>query len=99
MEGDAITRDQVLHVAQLANLALEEQELEAMTRELGAILRYMDKLNELDTSRVPPTAQVGVDALPLRRDEPHQSLPREAVLQQAPSTAHDGFVVPAFMDE
>ena len=94
-----IDREQVLHVAKLARLSLREDEIPSVTEQLGKILDHVAQLQEVDTDGIEPTAQVGVDRLPLRPDEPHACLPRERVLEQAPDTAGGGFVVPAFVDE
>jgi len=94
-----IDREQVLHVAKLARLTLNDDEVAGVTEQLGKILDHVAQLQEVDTEAVEPTAQVGVDRLPLRPDDPHACLPREAVLAQAPDTAGFGFVVPAFVDE
>jgi len=99
MTSQAITRDQVLHVARLARLSLDDPDIDRMTQELGAILRYVEVLAEVDTSSVEPTAQVGVSRLPLREDVRVDGLPRDVVLGEAASTSHDGFAVPAFIDE
>lgn len=99
MASSPITRDQVLHVARLARLDLDEADVERMTTELGAILQYVERLAEVDTSAVQPTAQVGVERSPLRDDAHAAGLPREQVLAEAPGTAHDGFAVPGFLDE
>lgn len=95
----AITRDNVLHVAKLARLELSETEIDHMQRDLDGILEYVNQLSELDTTNVPATAQVAVVAAPFRSDEPHQSLPHDAALSQAPRASSDGFAVPAFVDE
>lgn len=97
--SSTISRDQVLHVARLARLELDDAEVERMTQELGAILRYMDVLAEVDTTQVEPTAQVGIPTLRLRADEHEPGLDRDVVLAEGPSTAHEGFAVPAFLDE
>ncbi|MBI5533222.1 MAG: Asp-tRNA(Asn)/Glu-tRNA(Gln) amidotransferase subunit GatC [Deltaproteobacteria bacterium] len=99
MPDAIITPEQVRHVARLARLSLDDDEVARMTKELGAILEYMARLDEADTSDVEPTAQVGTEALALRHDEPRVGLDREVVLGQGPSTSHDGFAVPAFVDE
>jgi aspartyl-tRNA(Asn)/glutamyl-tRNA(Gln) amidotransferase subunit C len=70
-----------------------------MSAELSAIVGYVQKLSELDTTDVPPTAQVQVDRLPLRNDEPVPSLAHDDALSESPRTAHDGFAVPGFVDE
>ena len=60
-----VTEKDVAYVAELANLELTEKERDGMLRDLNSILEYIDRLNELDTSDVPPMAQVsdryGVD--------------------------------------
>jgi aspartyl-tRNA(Asn)/glutamyl-tRNA(Gln) amidotransferase subunit C len=53
-----ITREEVLHVAELAHLELSEAEIDSFARHLDSILTYSSKLNELDTSAVEPMAQV-----------------------------------------
>jgi aspartyl-tRNA(Asn)/glutamyl-tRNA(Gln) amidotransferase subunit C len=94
-----ITRDDVLHVARLARLTLEEPEIERMIQDLGKILGYMAELNQLDTSNVAPTAHVAVDKAPFREDEVVFGLTSETALGQAPRQSDGGFAVPAFVDE
>jgi aspartyl-tRNA(Asn)/glutamyl-tRNA(Gln) amidotransferase subunit C len=94
-----ITRDDVLHVARLARLTLEEPEIERMIQDLGKILGYMAELNQLDTSNVAPTAHVAVDEAPFREDKVVFGLTSETALGQAPRQSDGGFAVPAFVDE
>jgi aspartyl-tRNA(Asn)/glutamyl-tRNA(Gln) amidotransferase subunit C len=90
-----IARDEVMHVALLARLAIGEQELESMARELSAVLDHIAKMNELDLGDVPPTSHVVEVTGALRPDEPRPSLPREIVLAQAPAVSDGGFLVPS----
>ncbi len=99
MDHPRISRDQVVHVARLARLALDEEQIDQMTGDLAQILGYMERLNEIDTSHVEPTSQVGVEVLALREDVPAQGIDRQTVLAQAPKPEHDGFAVPGFMDD
>jgi aspartyl-tRNA(Asn)/glutamyl-tRNA(Gln) amidotransferase subunit C len=94
-----ITREDVLHVAKLSRLELAEDEVEAMRVDLEKILGYMAQLNELDTSAIAPTAQVAVEAAPMREDAVRPGLRNEAALGEAPRHAGGGFAVPAFVDE
>ena len=50
-----ISRDQVLHVARLARLRIEEQEIDRISRELSSVLGHIEKISELDLDGVPPT--------------------------------------------
>jgi aspartyl-tRNA(Asn)/glutamyl-tRNA(Gln) amidotransferase subunit C len=84
------TRDELLHVARLARLALTEEELERLGGQLGAILDAVSKVSELDLSDVPPTAHPLDLVNVLAEDEPRPSLEQQVVLQNAPR-AEDGF--------
>jgi aspartyl-tRNA(Asn)/glutamyl-tRNA(Gln) amidotransferase subunit C len=94
-----IARDEVLHVARLARLALSEEEIEPMARELSAVLDHVARIDELDLEGVAPTSHVVGDAMPthsaLRPDEPRPCLPREVALAQAPAVSEGGFLVPS----
>lgn len=90
-----IDRAQVLHVAKLARLALSEEEVERMSRELSAVLDHIEKIGELDLAGVPPTSHVIDVVNALRPDEPRPSLPREVALAAAPEPLDAGFGVPS----
>jgi len=90
-----IDRDEVLHVARLARLALSEDEIETMTRELSAVLDHVARIGELELSDVPPTSHVVELTGALRPDVPRASLPRDLALSQAPSVGDGGFLVPS----
>jgi aspartyl-tRNA(Asn)/glutamyl-tRNA(Gln) amidotransferase subunit C len=89
-----IDRDQVLHVARLARLRLDDQEVERMSGELATILDHIDKIGELDLDDVEPTSHVIEVENVLRPDEPRPSLPPAEALRQAPDSAEGGFRVP-----
>jgi aspartyl-tRNA(Asn)/glutamyl-tRNA(Gln) amidotransferase subunit C len=90
-----IDRDQVLHVARLARLALDEEELERMASELSGILEHVERIGELDLDGVEPTSHVVALENELRPDEPRPSLPRERALEPAPDPAEGAFRVPS----
>ncbi len=82
----ALSREQVLHVAELAKLRLTEEQVETMTRQLSEILEYAARLNELNTDAIPPTASVIPNQNVMRPDAVTPSLTREQVLENAPDT-------------
>jgi aspartyl-tRNA(Asn)/glutamyl-tRNA(Gln) amidotransferase subunit C len=104
----------VAYVADLANLELTTEERAGMVRDLNSILEYIDRLNELDTSDVPPMAQVsdryGVDeskqgsarfAYASREDVLEglrKSLPQEVALENAPDADGTFFRVPKVIE-
>jgi aspartyl-tRNA(Asn)/glutamyl-tRNA(Gln) amidotransferase subunit C len=89
-----IDRDQVLHVARLARLRIEEEEIDRMSRELSTVLGHIEKISELDLDGVEPTSHVIELENVLRADEPRPSWPRDRMLADAPDAASDGFRVP-----
>jgi aspartyl-tRNA(Asn)/glutamyl-tRNA(Gln) amidotransferase subunit C len=91
--------DEVRKVAKLARLDLSPDEVLRMTSELSAIVGYVQKLGELDTSGIPPTAHVRLASVALRGDQPRPGLSHDEALAEAPRVAHDGFAVPAFVDD
>jgi aspartyl-tRNA(Asn)/glutamyl-tRNA(Gln) amidotransferase subunit C len=105
-----VTEKDVSYVADLANLELTDQERQRMLKDLNSILDYIDRLNELDTSNVPPMAQVsaGVGQLdPLtagnvsagREDVPVPCLPHADAMKNAPETDGDFFKVPRVIEK
>ncbi len=93
-----LTRQAVEHVAELARLRFDEPEMERFTRQLNAILSYIDKLNELDTSGIEPTYHVLDLVNVFREDEVQPSLPQEAALVNAPERADGFFKVPRIVE-
>jgi aspartyl-tRNA(Asn)/glutamyl-tRNA(Gln) amidotransferase subunit C len=90
-----IEREQVLHVARLARLRLDEDEVERMAGELSGILEHVDRIAELDLDDVPPTAHVVELENVMRPDEPRPSWPQEVVLEPAPDPVEGAFRVPS----
>jgi len=89
-----ITRDEVRHVAQLARLDLSGAEVDRMTGQLNAILTYVAKLDELDTTGVAVTTHTQQVVNAFRDDEVRPSLPREQALANGPGQNSESFVVP-----
>ena len=88
----------IAYVAHLARLALDPGETARLGAQLGQILFYIEKLQEVDVGGVEPTAH----AIPLvnvaRPDEPHASLPQEEALRNAPLHANGLFLVPKIVE-
>jgi aspartyl-tRNA(Asn)/glutamyl-tRNA(Gln) amidotransferase subunit C len=93
-----ITREDVRYVAGLAQLAVDAETEERLVRELGDILSFMDKLNELDTDGVEPMMHVMEVTNVFRDDELGASLDRDTALKNAPKTDGEYFVVPRILE-
>ena len=89
-----ISRKDVEHVAALARLALTKDETDKLTVELGQILEHADKISELDTADVEPSAHAVKLTNVLRSDEVGIELARDDALANAPDREDDAFGVP-----
>lgn len=93
-----ISRDDVVRVAELARLDLDDDEVETFTAQLGDILDHAARVDALDTSGVAPTAHPVPLANVLRADEVGPTLERDSVLSQAPEAENGYFRVPRILD-
>ena len=106
-----ITEQDVLYVADLANLELTAEERTRFVKDLNSILEYIGRLNELNTDDVPPMAQISDRYGPAQKaagdkfayaqrdDTPRPCLPHEAALQNAPATDGNFFKVPKVIEK
>ena len=92
-----LTLAEVEHVAALARLGLDEEEKERLQGQLSSILGHIAALEELDTAAIPPTAQVIELTNVMRSDEVRPSLPRAAILGNAPRQLDGFFEVDAIL--
>jgi aspartyl-tRNA(Asn)/glutamyl-tRNA(Gln) amidotransferase subunit C len=90
-----LDRAQVLHVARLARLELDEAEVERMSAELSKVLDHVARIRQLDLDGVPPTSHVVDVSNVLRPDVPVACLPRDVALAAAPEPVDGGFGVPS----
>ena len=93
-----ISKEMAMHVAELSRLEFNEDELEKFTEQLGNILEYMEKLNELDTSHIEPTFHVLELSTPLRDDVVRPCLSLNEALENAPQKEENFFAVPKFIE-
>jgi len=94
-----IDESQVRQVAKLSRLALSDEQIHAFSTQLSAILDYIAKLNELDTSKVEPLAHCLPVHNVFRDDVVKPSLGTEKVLSNAPEHDETFFLVPKILDE
>ena len=93
-----ITKGQLLHVASLARLKVKPEEEEMLISQMGAIIDFADKLNDLDVENVKPTAQALEIKNVFREDEQKTTFNREEVLKNAPVQEDGYYVVPKIVE-
>ncbi len=94
----SVSRETVLHVAELASLSLDEGEVDALTKDLHAIVAYVDELGAVNTEGVELYAHSVAETV-LRKDTVVAGLTREEALAKAPHATEEGFAVPRFVHE
>jgi aspartyl-tRNA(Asn)/glutamyl-tRNA(Gln) amidotransferase subunit C len=91
---ERISKDDVRYVAKLAELELEEKDIERFARQLDKVLDYVAEISSVDTEGVAPTSHVLDIKNVFRDDRPRESFTTEAALKNAPDEADGGFKVP-----
>jgi aspartyl-tRNA(Asn)/glutamyl-tRNA(Gln) amidotransferase subunit C len=94
----ALSREDVRHVAELARLDFSDEEEARMAEEMSRILEYVEKLDELDTSGVPPMSHVLDVTNVYREDDIESRIDREQALEAAPDAEQGHFLVPRVVD-
>jgi len=88
-----LSREEVLHIARLARVALTDAEITRMSEQLSVLLEHFEVLQKVDTANVPPTAQsIDLQSV-MRADEVLPSLPPDDILANAPRREEDYFRV------
>ncbi len=88
-------RNEIAQLAQLAKLSFTDEQLDAFTDEFSSILAFVDQLSQLDTEGVSVAPEA--DHPVVRADEIAPSLPKQAVIELAPETDGDGFLIPRIL--
>lgn len=94
----SVTADQVRHIANLARIAMSDEEIERLVPELNNILGWVEQLGEVDTDGVEPLATVVEQELRLRDDEVTDGDCRDDILANAPQAEHGFFAVPKVIE-
>lgn len=96
--GEKITDKDVKYIAKLSKLNLQDDEMGKFADELSNILKYIEKLNELDTSEVEPTSHV-LDISNVTREDIHcRFITQEDALKNAPEEGYNHFKVPRIIE-
>jgi aspartyl-tRNA(Asn)/glutamyl-tRNA(Gln) amidotransferase subunit C len=93
-----LTPEEVTHIARLARVGLSEDDISRFQGQLSQILDYFERLQEVDTENVPPTAHTLAMHNVMRDDEPRSSFDKEDILANAPQREGDLFRVRAVLE-
>ena len=88
----------VKHISKLSRISIEEEKAKRLTNDLNSIFKFIEKLNELDTSKTEPLTSVAETTLNLRKDKIESKNIREDILKNSPEKNKDFFVVPKVVE-
>ena len=88
----------VKHISKLSRISVDDKEAKKLETDLNSIFNFIEKLNELDTSKTKPLTSVVVTKLQLRKDEIKSKDIRDQILKNSPENNEDFFVVPKVVE-
>ena len=88
----------VKHISKLSRISIEEEKAKRLTNDLNSIFKFIEKLNELYTSKTEPLTSVAETTLKLRKDKIESKNIREDILKNSPEKNKDFFVVPKVVE-
>ena len=94
----SIDKDTVKHISKLARISLDEKKINSLSKDLSAIMKFIEKLNELNTDKTTPLTSIINASLKSRTDEVKDGKIRDQILKNSPEKNEEFFVVPKVVD-
>ena len=94
----SIDKDTVKHISKLARISLDEKKINSLSKDLSSIMKFIEKLNELNTDKTNPLTSIINASLKSRDDEVKDGKIREQILKNSPEKNKEFFVVPKVIE-
>ena len=94
----SIDKDTVKHISKLARISLDEKKINSLSKDLSSIMKFIEKLNELNTDKTIPLTSIINASLKSRKDEVKDEKIRDQILKNSPEKNDEFFVVPKVID-
>jgi len=94
----SIDKDTVKHISKLARISLNEKKIDSLSKDLSSIMKFIEKLNELNTDKTTPLTSIINESLKTREDEVKDGQIRDQILKNSPDKNEEFFVVPKVVD-
>ena len=94
----SIDKDTVKHISKLARISLDEKKINNLAKDLSSIMKFIEKLNELNTDKTTPLTSIINASLKPREDEVKEGKIRDQILKNSPEKSKEFFVVPKVID-
>ena len=94
----SIDKDTVKHISKLARISLDEKKINNLSKDLSSIMKFIEKLNELNTDKTTPLTSIINASLKSREDEVKDGKIRDEILKNSPEKNEEFFVVPKVVE-
>jgi len=94
----SIDKDTVKHIAKLARISLDEKKINSLSKDLSSIMKFIEKLNELNTEKTVPLTSIINASLRSRKDEVIDGKIRDQILKNSPGKNEEFYVVPKVIE-
>ena len=94
----SIDKDTVKHISKLARISLDEKKINSLSKDLSSIMKFIEKLNELNTEKTVPLTSIINASLQSRKDEVLDGKIRDQILKNSPEKNEEFFVVPKVLE-
>ena len=94
----SIDKDTVIHISKLARISLDEKKVDSLSKDLTSLIKFIEKLNKLNTDKVEPLTSIINASLKSRKDEVKDGKIRDQILKNSPEKNDDFFVVPKVIE-
>ena len=94
----SIDKDTVKHISKLARISLDEKKINSLSKNLSSIMKFIEKLNELNTDKISPLTSIINASLRTRKDEIKDGKIRDQILKNSPDKNEEFFVVPKVVE-
>ena len=94
----SIDKDTVKHISKLARISLDDKKINNLSKDLSSIMKFIEKLNELNTDKINPLTSITNASLRTRKDEIKDGKIRDQILKNSPDKNEEFFVVPKVVE-
>ena len=94
----SIDKDTVKHISKLARISLEDKKIDSLSKDLTSIMKFIEKLNKINTDKINPLTSIIDSSLQPRKDEVKDGKIRDQILKNSPEKNEEFFVVPKVVE-
>jgi aspartyl-tRNA(Asn)/glutamyl-tRNA(Gln) amidotransferase subunit C len=94
----SIDKNKIKHVSKLARISVDEKKIDSLSKDLNSIIKFIEKLNEINTDKTEPLSSILNEPLRLRKDEVNDGKIRDKILENSPQKNDEFFVVPKVIE-